>query len=109
RSGHTVAQTGAIDMMSRRFGQTMVLVLTAGIACPCAAQVWGARLDGASESPPVATSGSGSARLTLDPNLLTLRVEAAFAEITGTTTAAHLHCCTADAQVGNAAVASTTP
>lgn len=38
-----------------------------------------------------------------------MRVEAAFEDLLGTTTAAHIHCCTAIADTGTAGVATTTP
>jgi len=66
-----------------------------------------ANLDGASENPPNASLGTGTARVTIDDQALTMRVEAAFQNLTGNTTASHIHCCT-DAP-GNAGVATTVP
>jgi hypothetical protein len=66
-----------------------------------------ANLDGASENPPNASPGTGTARVTIDDEALTMRVQAVFADLIGTTTASHIHCCT-DAP-GNAGVATTTP
>ena len=56
-------------------------------------QVYAAPLLGASEVPPNASPGNGMARVTIDFDLVTMRVEASFADLIGTTTAAHIHCC----------------
>ena len=53
--------------------------------------------------------GTGSATLTFDLDLATMRVEFTFSGLTGNTTAAHLHCCTALPNAGNAGVATVTP
>lgn len=65
-------------------------------------------LSGDQEAPiPVVTPGTGSATVTIDDLLNTMRVEADFSGLLGTTTAAHIHCC---APPGiNAGVATTTP
>jgi hypothetical protein len=62
-------------------------------------------LDGASESPPVATPGTGIAQVIYDDLAHTLAVSATFQDLIGTTTAAHIHCCT----LPNAGVATQTP
>lgn len=67
--------------------------------------VFTAQLDGASESPPVASPGSGSARVAYDAAAHQLRVAFDFADLVGTTTAAHIHCCS----LPTAIVATTTP
>jgi hypothetical protein len=41
-------------------------------------------------------TGSGLARVTIDPSAHTLRVVVSFEGLTGPNTAAHIHCCTAD-------------
>ncbi|MBB4843290.1 hypothetical protein HNP55_001809 [Paucibacter oligotrophus] len=66
-------------------------------------------LSGLAESPPNASPGSGVATVTFDMDLATLRLQTSFSGLTGTTTAAHIHCCTAAANAGNAGVATTTP
>jgi hypothetical protein len=50
---------------------------------------------------------AGDARITLDFDLLTLRVEASFSGLLGNVTAAHIHCCTAPGS--NVGVATMTP
>jgi len=71
--------------------------------------VYSAILDGASESPPVISQGTGTAVLTFDLAALTLRVQAQFSGLTGAVTVAHVHCCTADPFAGNVGVASQVP
>lgn len=50
-----------------------------------------ATLDGLSESPPNASPGTATATVTVDTVLHTMRVEASFAGLLGTTTACHIH------------------
>ncbi|TXL64827.1 CHRD domain-containing protein [Zeimonas arvi] len=55
------------------------------------------------------SAGTGTATVTYDDALHTLRVEASFSGLTGNTTAAHIHCCTALPYQGTAGVATQTP
>ncbi len=75
---------------------------------------------GTSENPPVSLAdsvGTGTALVTMDLDLATMHVEASFSGLTGTTTASHIHCCTAisglpptdPSTVTNVGVATTTP
>lgn len=68
-----------------------------------------ASLSGPNEAPPNASPGTGFATITIDDVLNTMRVEATFSDLIGTTTAAHIHCCTASPLTGTAGVATTTP
>jgi hypothetical protein len=52
-------------------------------------------LDGASENPPNASTGSGFATVTYDDVLQTLRVQVSFFDLVSPTTVAHIHCCVA--------------
>ncbi|MDH0865029.1 CHRD domain-containing protein [Mitsuaria sp. GD03876] len=83
----------------------------AALAAPALAHdiVYTAPLSGASEFPPNASAGTGLATVTFNDDDFTMRVQVSFAGLTGTTTASHIHCCTADAATGNAGVATTTP
>ncbi len=65
-------------------------------------------LSGGAEVPVVVTGGTGSALVTFDLDLVTMRVEAEFSGLTGNTTASHIHCCDFQANT-NAGVATTTP
>lgn len=69
------------------------------------AAVFTAHLDGASESPPVVTTGTGSATVTYDGAAHTLRVEISFSDLVGITTVAHIHAPTDLAGEGNVGVA----
>lgn len=66
-------------------------------------------LSGANESPPVTSGGAGFGIVTLDTTSFTMRVQSIFAGLTGTTTVAHIHCCTLVPGAGNVGVATPTP
>jgi hypothetical protein len=69
-----------------------------------------ASLDGPSENPPVASDGTGNVVVTYDSVAHTLSVAAEFADLEGTTTVAHIHCCVAaPGTVGVATYPSTFP
>ncbi|MCP5144072.1 MAG: CHRD domain-containing protein [Gammaproteobacteria bacterium] len=55
------------------------------------------------------SSGSGTATVIIDYDLLTMQLSTTFADLTGTTSAAHIHCCTAAPNTGNAGVATQLP
>lgn len=71
--------------------------------------VYTVTLNGANESPPIVSSGLGLGIVTIDDVLNTMRVQASFSGLTGNTTVAHIHCCTAVAGAANSGVASMTP
>lgn len=85
--------------------------LAALVAVPTWAQakVYTVVLNGPSESPSNASPGTGLATVTFDLDLATMRVEATFAGLAGTTTASHIHCCTAVAGAATVGVATVTP
>jgi hypothetical protein len=92
------------------------ILFTAGIfavavAMPAAASdsVYTTTLTGPNEAPPNNSPATGSATVTIDPDLHTMRVQETFSGLTGDTTAAHIHCCTSTADTGTAMVATTTP
>jgi hypothetical protein len=76
-------------------------------------QVYYTTLSGPAEFPTNTSPGTGWTRVTVDLDVLTLRVEAAFSGLLGNTSASHIHCCTAltgmDPGVMNAGVATITP
>lgn len=51
-------------------------------------------------------TGTGWARATFDTDAVTMRVEASFEGLSGTTTVAHIHCCTAVPETGTIGVAT---
>ena len=67
---------------------------------------------GANEVPPVLSAGTGNANVFYDPTAHTLQVNITFSGLSGTTTASHIHCCTAlpfQTTLPNAQVATQTP
>ena len=66
-------------------------------------------LSGAAEAPPNASPATGVATVTLDMDLITLRVEVSFTGLTGTTTMAHIHAPTLIPLTGTAGVATQVP
>lgn len=81
------------------------------LATPAAAIpiTYTAQLSGAAEDPPVPSAGTGTAIVAFDDVAHTLYVEIDFSGLTGTTTVAHIHCCTAVPGAGNVGVASQVP
>ena len=68
-----------------------------------------ATLDGASQSPPNASPGTGLAQVDLDDVAHTMRVLVNFQDLDGITTAAHIHAATSVPGEGTAGVATPTP
>lgn len=68
-----------------------------------------ALLNGASEAPPNASPGTGSATVIFNTAAHTMDVSVIFSGLLGNTTASHIHCCTAAPSTGNVGVATTTP
>ena len=68
-----------------------------------------ASLSGPAESPPNASPGTGTASVTFDTIADTMHVVVSFSGLLGTTTASHIHCCTAAPGTGTAGIATTTP
>jgi hypothetical protein len=88
-------------------------VTALAICCANAAQAtitfYAANLSGPNESPPNASPGTGTAIVTIDDVLNTMRVQVSFSGLLGTTTASHIHTPTAVPGTGTAGVATTTP
>ena len=76
-------------------------------AAPASAHIemFAATLDGLSEFPSNSSPGTGSALITFDDDLATMRVQVTFSGLSGLTTASHIHCCTANPFLKNAGVA----
>lgn len=95
-------------LMKKLMGFIAALLLSA--AAQAHTQVYFTTLSGANENPSNGSLGTGWARVTLDLDLFTMRIEASFADLSGNTTAAHIHCCaTAPANVGVAVVTPSLP
>ena len=70
---------------------------------------YGAMLTGFAEIPSNAPPATGDALVTVDLDLLTMRVQVSFAGLLGNTTASHIHCCTTVPGAANVGVATTLP
>jgi hypothetical protein len=81
----------------------LALAATAALATPAFAQTYRAVASGPSESPPNASPGNSL--VTLEITGSNLLVDMPFSDLSGTTSAAHIHCCTADAFTGTAGIA----
>jgi hypothetical protein len=84
----------------------LLLAALPAMAPPAAAQEFAAILDGARVAPPNRSPGRGEAVVTVAA-AGTLRVRIDFAGLAGETTAAHIHCCTAQAGRGIIGIAVT--
>jgi len=97
----------------RRLLPVLPALLLAALFMAPAAQAapitYRANLDGPSEDPPVPSPGTGTATVIYDSTAHTLFIDATFANLVGTTTAAHIHCCTTTPFLGTAGVATQTP
>lgn len=82
-------------------------VLIAPTPVSAAIHLFKTGLQGSEEVPPNASPGFGSARVIFDDVSNRMRVEASFSGLTGTTTAAHIHCCAP--RGSNAGVATPVP
>jgi hypothetical protein len=80
----------------RRYASLLVMLLSvsATAAAVAAPSVYTGLLAGASEVPPTASPGSGIATASYDPGTGRMTVNVAFDGLIGTTSAAHIHCCT---------------
>lgn len=86
-------------------------VVFGALALPAFAHdvIYIATLDGASEAPPNASTGSGFATLTINEDNFTMRLEASFSGLVGNVTNAHIHCCTTNPGASTAGVATPVP
>jgi hypothetical protein len=66
-------------------------------------------LSGPDESPPNSSPATGAAIVIINETTDIMDVEVAFSGLLGTTTASHIHCCTAVADTGTAGVATEVP
>lgn len=92
------------------FRRTVALAtLLAASAAGAEVFSYSAALSGAAEAPPNASPATGWATLVLDTTAHTMRLETSFSGLLGTTTAAHIHCCTSAPEAGTAGVATQVP
>lgn len=108
--GKTTSGTGRRSPCGAAARAVAAIVLgMAALSASAAVHTYTATLSGAVEAPPNASPGTGTVTVSLDPTAHTLRVEADFSGLLGTTTMAHIHCCTAVPGTGTAGVATELP
>jgi hypothetical protein len=112
----TAVHSDAGELQERRmFAKKMLMWMGAAAAMLIGSQamatqtVYTTTLSGANEAPPVTSNGIGLGIVTLDNSSFTMRVQTVFFGLTGNTTVAHIHCCTATPGSGTAGVATVTP
>lgn len=93
--------------------RTLKACVTAAALFACAgsahALTYFTTLSGPDESPPNSSPATGAALVIIDETTDIMDVEVAFSGLLGTTTASHIHCCTAVADTGTAGVATEVP
>ena len=92
----------------RHFTRLAVAFAATVLTLPASAAtiVFFTNMDGPSEEPPVPSPATGWARVTFNDVALTMKVQAVFEDLVGTTTVAHIHCCTAVPGAGTIGVAT---
>lgn len=95
--------------MRTKYGFALAAVVAVMGAASAHEVVYTASLDGPSEAPPNASPGIGFSTLTIDLDLLTMRVQADFSGLLGTVAAAHIHGPTTDPGTGTAGVMTPLP
>lgn len=85
---------------------SLVLVAPPGSA---AVQTYKASLTGSAEDPANSSPATGSAVVQIDDVAHTMHLDVVFSGLLGTTSASHIHCCTAAPLTGTAGVATTVP
>jgi len=96
-------------IVGRLLAVVAAIAVVTGSSAHAAVVSYSATLNGASESPPNGSAGIGAAQVDIDAVANTMRVRVTFGNLTGTSTASHIHAPTAVAGTGTAGVATTTP
>ncbi|MES2774674.1 MAG: DUF4394 domain-containing protein [Bacteroidota bacterium] len=109
RAKNNVLSTCLLPKSPGIFRGIFFLVLGMAAFFASNAQVYSTVLSGAAEAPPNASPGTGTVVVTINVPMATMRVQANFTGLTGTTTAAHIHGPTAVAGTSTAGVATSTP
>lgn len=103
RTSSDLSRLLAVALLAATFAATPLATAQAGTI------TYRAVLNGPNEAPPIESKGTGLATVVYDDVARTLLVSATFQDLTGTTTAAHIHAATSVAGTGTAGVATTTP
>lgn len=94
-------------MNPRLLAAVMLLAPYAG--AHAAAIIYSGNLSGPAESPANASLGVGTTMVSYDSATHMLNVQITFSGLSGTTTASHIHCCTASPATSTAGVATQVP
>jgi hypothetical protein len=86
-----------------------LLLMAAALSAQANVVYFHADLSGANEAPPNASLGTGFTDMTYDSDTHLLAIHIVFGNLTGLTTASHIHCCTAVPGVGTTGVATELP
>lgn len=97
--------------MRLRYSLALFAALALFVSAPALAAVttYVATLNGANESPPNASTGTGQGQVDIDPVAHTMRVVVVFSGLVSNTTNSHIHAATTTAFTGTAGVATRTP
>jgi hypothetical protein len=93
----------------------LVLALSASMLClsvgaaHATVVTYSAALSGANEDPQNTSTATGMTTVRIDDQANIMTVDTIFSGLTGTTTASHIHCCTATPMTGTAGVATSLP
>jgi hypothetical protein len=96
----------------KRFAERMLVAIGLAALAPLSLAIpitYTAQLSGPAEAPPNDSPGTGFATVIFDSDAETLSVSTTFSGLLGTTTVAHIHCCTADPFAGTAPPATQVP
>ncbi|MGZ5003330.1 MAG: CHRD domain-containing protein [Chthoniobacterales bacterium] len=96
-------------MRIRFFKCSVLLIISLAAAAHAHELVCTASLSGPNESPSNDSLAAGSATVTIDFDLFTMRIQANFSGLQGTVTSAHIHAATAAQFSGTAGVATQVP
>jgi CHRD domain-containing protein len=97
-------------MKSRLLLGGAILALAAALPVAAHPVTYYGTLSNVGEPEPASQSlGTGNAIVTINEDDFSLRVQVTFTNLTGNTTASHIHCCTAAAGSGNAGVSTQLP
>jgi CHRD domain/PEP-CTERM motif len=81
---------------------TLITALSLAVAPAANAAIinFEVELLGSNEDPPNASPGEGTGHIVIDTDAMTMKIDVEFMGLLGTTTAAHIHCCTVAGNIG---------
>jgi hypothetical protein len=90
-------------------GLSVTLLALCGGAAHAAVITYSSTLSGANEAPPNGSPATGQTTVLIDDVTNMMTVNASFLNLMGTTTASHIHCCTAVPLAGTAGISTSVP